>query len=411
MGILNVTPDSFSDGGEWFDHDARRRARRELIAQGADILDVGGESTRPGAEPVPRRRGAARVVPVVEALRGAGAQIIVDTVQGRGRRGRARRRRRPTSTTSPRFAATPRWPASSPTRGCDVCLMHMLGEPRTMQDDPRYDDVVDDVKAFLEERVGVRGRARASREERIDARPGHRLRQDARAQPRAAAPPRRDRRARPAGRRRAPRASRSSAGSRAATTRTSGSPATVATNVLALERGAQRLPRPRRRRDARCARGGRCYVAPPMAPDRDDDPTTSSSDEDYDEDEGGPQTEVTSRSPASRSTPTTASPRPSARSASASSSTCASRSARSTRRSPTSSRTPSTTARSASASRSSPSSAPTDARAPVLGDRRPAARRLRRRGGVGQGAKPEPPIPLPVEEVSVEVWRARRDEG
>src|SRR5213592_668331 len=79
MGVLNVTPDSFSDGGEWFDHDAAIARGRELIAQGAAIVDVGGESTRPGAAPVAPDEELARVVPVIESLRGAGAQLSIDT--------------------------------------------------------------------------------------------------------------------------------------------------------------------------------------------------------------------------------------------------------------------------------------------------------------------------------------------
>src|SRR3954454_6340882 len=79
MGVLNVTPDSFSDGGEWFDHDAAIAHGRELIAQGAAIVDVGGESTRPGAAPVDEAEELARVIPVLEGLRDAGAQLSIDT--------------------------------------------------------------------------------------------------------------------------------------------------------------------------------------------------------------------------------------------------------------------------------------------------------------------------------------------
>jgi dihydropteroate synthase len=131
MGIVNVTPDSFSDGGQWLDHGDAIAHGRDLIAEGAAILDVGGESTRPGAEPVEAGEEQRRVVPVIEALR-AGATLVNDV-------------------SALRFDAELAGVVAS--AGCDVCLMHMLGEPRTMQDDPRYDDVVDDVKAFLEERL------------------------------------------------------------------------------------------------------------------------------------------------------------------------------------------------------------------------------------------------------------------
>ena len=122
-------------------------------------------------------------------------------------------------------------------RGCDCCLMHMLGEPRTMQDDPRYDDVVDDVRAFLEERVEFAVRE-GVREERIMVDPGHRLRQDARAQPRAAAPPGPDRDDRAARSSSGPRASRSSGRLTGREDPHDRVAATVATTVLALERGA-----------------------------------------------------------------------------------------------------------------------------------------------------------------------------
>ena len=137
---------------------------RELVAEGAAILDVGGESTRPGAAPGRRGRGAA---PRRAGHRGAGAtagaQLSVDTAKARASPAAALAAG---ATLRQRRHRLPRRPGdgrrSSPTAGCDCCLMHMLGEPRTMQDDPRYDDVVDDVKAFLEARMAVRGAPRAS---------------------------------------------------------------------------------------------------------------------------------------------------------------------------------------------------------------------------------------------------------
>jgi dihydropteroate synthase len=170
MGIVNVTPDSFSDGGRWLDHADAIAHGRELVAEGAAILDIGGESTRPGAEPVDAEEEQRRVVPVVEGLRDAGAQLSVDTTK------------RVVAEAALAAGATlvndvsalrfdPELAALVADAGCDVCLMHMLGEPRTMQDDPRYDDVVDDVRAFLEERL-AHATAAGIAEERILLDPG-----------------------------------------------------------------------------------------------------------------------------------------------------------------------------------------------------------------------------------------------
>jgi dihydropteroate synthase len=170
MGVLNVTPDSFSDGGEWFDHGAAVARGRELIAQGAAIVDVGGESTRPGAAPVPEADELARVVPVVEALAGAGAQISVDTSKaGVARAALAAGATFVNDVTALR--GDPAMIALVAEAGCDVCLMHMLGEPRTMQRDPRYGDVVTEVRAFLEERMAAAVAAGVA-EDRIALDPG-----------------------------------------------------------------------------------------------------------------------------------------------------------------------------------------------------------------------------------------------
>ena len=152
MGVVNVTPDSFSDGGEWLDPGAAVTHGRDLVAQGAAILDIGGESTRPGAQPVTDAEELRRVVPVLEGLAGVGARLSIDTS------------RAVVAAAAIDAGATlvndvtalrgdPAMAALVAEHGCDVCLMHMLGEPRTMQRDPRYDDVVDDVKAFLTERL------------------------------------------------------------------------------------------------------------------------------------------------------------------------------------------------------------------------------------------------------------------
>jgi dihydropteroate synthase len=153
MGIVNVTPDSFSDGGEFLDPERAIAHGRQLAAEGADILDVGGESTRPGAEGVTAEEEVARVGPVVDALAsdggppvsidtsklavaeaalGAGAAMVNDVTALR---------------------ADPDLAGLCAERGCEVVLMHMLGEPRTMQENPVYGDVVEDIKAFLAERI------------------------------------------------------------------------------------------------------------------------------------------------------------------------------------------------------------------------------------------------------------------
>ncbi|HEU4979038.1 MAG TPA: dihydropteroate synthase [Solirubrobacteraceae bacterium] len=170
MGILNVTPDSFSDGGEWFDRDEAVAHGRALIAQGAAIVDVGGESTRPGAEPVAEEEELRRVLPAIAALRVAGAQLSIDTTKlavavasldaGAGY-----------VNDVSAFRHEPEMASLVADRGCECCLMHMLGEPRTMQENPRYDDVVDDVKAFLSERVEFAVRE-GVREDRIHIDPG-----------------------------------------------------------------------------------------------------------------------------------------------------------------------------------------------------------------------------------------------
>jgi dihydropteroate synthase len=151
MGVVNVTPDSFSDGGLFLDAEAAVAHGRELAEQGAEILDVGGESTRPGAEEVSAEEEMARVVPVVEGLAGV-ATVSIDTsklavAEAALEAGAAIVNDVTALRHDPEIAGL------CAERGAGVILMHMLGDPRTMQDDPRYDDVVDDVKAFLAERL------------------------------------------------------------------------------------------------------------------------------------------------------------------------------------------------------------------------------------------------------------------
>jgi dihydropteroate synthase len=152
MGIVNVTPDSFSDGGLYLDADAAIAHGRALAVAGADVLDIGGESTRPGAEPVGAEEEIRRTEPVVRALAAAGHVVSIDTSKARVAAAALDAGARIVNDVTA-FRSDPEIAALCAERDCDVVLMHMLGTPRTMQDDPRYDDVVDDVKAFLAERV------------------------------------------------------------------------------------------------------------------------------------------------------------------------------------------------------------------------------------------------------------------
>jgi dihydropteroate synthase len=169
MGVVNVTPDSFSDGGIHLDPDAAAKAARRMVEEGAAVVDVGGESTRPGSDGVSVEEELRRVVPVLERLGGAlplsidtskadvaraalelGAVLVNDVTALRG---------------DPELAGVV---ASS---GAYLCLMHMQGEPRTMQEEPRYDDVAAEVASFLEERLAF-AVAQGIAEERICLDPG-----------------------------------------------------------------------------------------------------------------------------------------------------------------------------------------------------------------------------------------------
>ena len=151
MGVVNVTPDSFSDGGLFLETDAAVAHGERLVGEGADMLDVGGESTRPGSDPVPEEEELARVLPVVDRLAAAGHRVSIDTAKpGVARRALAAGATLVNDVTAFR---DPEMAGLVAQAGVGCCLMHMLGEPRTMQQDPRYDDVVDDVKGFLEERL------------------------------------------------------------------------------------------------------------------------------------------------------------------------------------------------------------------------------------------------------------------
>ena len=172
MGIVNVTPDSFSDGGLYLDPRAAIEHGLALERAGATILDVGGESTRPGANPVDAQEERRRVLPVIEGLvrAGTGAQISVDTSKADV----ARAAIEVGATLVNDVTALRADPAMADVvaeAGCDCCLMHMLGEPRTMQNDPRYGDVVIEVRAFLEQRLQV-AVERGIAEDRIVLDPG-----------------------------------------------------------------------------------------------------------------------------------------------------------------------------------------------------------------------------------------------
>jgi dihydropteroate synthase len=170
MGVVNVTPDSFSDGGLYLDADAAVAHGLELAAEGADILDVGGESTRPGAEPVDPREEAERVVPVVERLAAQGRRISIDTTKVEVARAALEAGAAIVNDVAA-FRFAPDLAGLVAERGAGCVLMHMRGEPRTMQHDPRYDDVVSDVRAFLEERLAF-AVAEGVPEERVWLDPG-----------------------------------------------------------------------------------------------------------------------------------------------------------------------------------------------------------------------------------------------
>jgi len=153
VGVLNVTPDSFSDGGRFLDQDAAVAHGLRMWSEGADLIDVGGESTRPGAADVDSAEEAARVVPVIAALAGSGVLVSVDTsksaVAAAGVEAGAAVINDVTAFSDPAMAAV------AAGTGCGVVLMHMQGSPRTMQADPRYGDVVAEVRDHLLRRAGV----------------------------------------------------------------------------------------------------------------------------------------------------------------------------------------------------------------------------------------------------------------
>jgi dihydropteroate synthase len=170
MGVVNVTPDSFSDGGEFLDPDAAVAHGQRLLADGAGVLDVGGQSSRPGAEPVAAEVELERVLPAVERLAAGGARVSVDTTKLAVAEAALDAGAAIVNDVSA-FRFEPELAGLVADRGATCCLMHMPGDPRTMQDDPRYGDVVAEVKAFLERRLAFAVDA-GVREERIWLDPG-----------------------------------------------------------------------------------------------------------------------------------------------------------------------------------------------------------------------------------------------
>lgn len=153
MGIVNVTPDSFSDGSLHFETDAAIAHARRLVQEGADILDIGAESTRPGADPVSVQEELNRLLPVIEGLRAAGVPISIDTFKPQVM-SRVLDAGADMINDIYGFRQPGALDAVADSR-CGLCVMHMQGEPRTMQAAPHYDDVVGEVRRFLQERVAA----------------------------------------------------------------------------------------------------------------------------------------------------------------------------------------------------------------------------------------------------------------
>jgi dihydropteroate synthase len=154
MGIVNVTPDSFSDGGKFFDTSTAVEHARQLVADGADILDIGGESTRPGSDSVSVDEEIRRVVPVIEALRDSGVQtpISIDTRKLKVAEKAVKAGAQIVNDVSA-LRNEPDLADFIAQNGLGVVLMHMLGMPKTMQQDPHYSNVIDDIRAFLMDRM------------------------------------------------------------------------------------------------------------------------------------------------------------------------------------------------------------------------------------------------------------------
>jgi dihydropteroate synthase len=169
MGVVNVTPDSFSDGGKFLGRGQALAHARRLVDEGADLLDIGGESSRPGAQPVSEAEELARVMPVLDALADARVPLSVDT-----RRPRVMREalaHGASMINDIEALSAPGALEAVAASGCAVCLMHKQGEPASMQRDPRYTEVVSEVRAYLAGRIAA-ARAAGVAQDRIVVDPG-----------------------------------------------------------------------------------------------------------------------------------------------------------------------------------------------------------------------------------------------
>jgi dihydropteroate synthase len=170
MGGVNVTPDSFSDGGAFLDPRAAIAHGYRVVAEGAEILDIGGESTRPGAAPVDEATELRRVVPVFEGLADTGAQLSIDTFKPAVARAAIERGATLVNDVTG-LRRAPELAALAAEHGAELCVMHSIGNPMTMQQNPHYDDVVSEVKAFLEDRLAF-AVAQGMTQERVLLDPG-----------------------------------------------------------------------------------------------------------------------------------------------------------------------------------------------------------------------------------------------
>ena len=171
MGVLNITPDSFSDGGLYFDKDSAISRGIELAAEGADIIDVGGESTRPGSDPVPAQEELKRIIPVISALRAKTDVLIsVDTTKSEIAEAAIEAGADIINDISA-FRFDSRMPLLAAQKGVSVILMHMKGTPKTMQLDPTYEDLLGEIKSFLQEKIEI-AQASGINEEKIIIDPG-----------------------------------------------------------------------------------------------------------------------------------------------------------------------------------------------------------------------------------------------
>ena len=166
MGVLNVTPDSFSDGGEWADPDRAVRRARTMVREGADIIDVGGESTRPGARVVPAAEEIRRVVPVIRRLAAEGVLVSIDTSKAAVARAAFRAGAKILNDVTA-LRGDPAMARAAARAGVAVILMHMKGDPRTMQRNPEYGDVVEEILGFFRESLRIALRAGIERDKII----------------------------------------------------------------------------------------------------------------------------------------------------------------------------------------------------------------------------------------------------